>query len=505
VRSVFLRGLGLVYLAAFGSMAAQVDGLIGCRGILPAAEYLARAGRMLGLRPATFWRLPTLCWLSASDRALHGLCWGGVALSLALVVGLMPGLCAALLWLFYLSIVVVGQEFLSYQWDSLLLEAGLLAVLLAPWGVRLGRAGDEPWGFAIWLVRWLVFRLVFLSGVVKLTSQDPAWSDWKALEYHYQTQPLPVWTSWYIHQMPGWFHGLSVGFMFFVELVAPFLMVGPRPIRLAGFVSLVLLQVLISGTGNYGFFNLLTVVLCLTLLDDRDVAWLQWVSRHARQRWEWWWRRAFDRRRPIAGPATEEMEPRGPGRLWSWPRRMVAGVLGGVIIAVTVEKTVESLWPGSVVPDELVTLGRWVGPLRSFNSYGLFAVMTTERPEIIVDASDDGVSWRSYRFHWKPCELSRRPRFTTPHMPRLDWQMWFAALGGDCRFQPWFLRFQQRLLEGEPTVLGLLRENPFPARPPRYVRARLYLYRFTGMGSVDWWTREDQGLFCPPLTLDASE
>jgi len=132
-------------------------------------------------------------------------------------------------------------------------------------------------------------------------------------------------------------------------------------------------------------------------------------------------------------------------------------------------------------------------------------VMTTKRPEIIVEGSDDGVSWRPYRFRWKPCELDRRPRFTPLHLPRLDWQMWFAALGGDCRSEPWFLRFQQRLLEGEPQVLGLLRENPFPARPPRYVRARLYLYKFTGLGSVDWWAREDQGLFCRPLALESFE
>ena len=185
-------------------------------------------GRMLGRGPAAYWRLPTLCWLNASDWALHALCWGGMGSRVALFVGILPGLCAALLWLFYLSLVVGGQDFLGFQWDSLLLEAGLLAVLLAPWGIWLGRARDDPWAFTIWLVRWLVFRLMFLSGVVKLASQDPAWSKWKALEYHYQTQPLPTWTSWYIHQMPPWFHGLSVGLMFFAELVAPFFVVGPE-------------------------------------------------------------------------------------------------------------------------------------------------------------------------------------------------------------------------------------------------------------------------------------
>ena len=217
-----------------------------------------------------------MLWLDASDRVLHLLCWGGVVLAAAADrSGVLPGLVAGLLWLFYLSLAVAGQDFLGYQWDSLLLEAGLLAILLAPWGAWLGRARDEPWPWSIWLVRWLVFRLMFLSGVVKLASGDPAWWAWQALEHHYQTQPLPTWTSWYVHQLPAGFHWLSVGFMFYAELIAPFFVFGPRPIRMVGFASLVLLQVLIAATGNYGFFNLLTIVLCLSWLDDRDWGWLK--------------------------------------------------------------------------------------------------------------------------------------------------------------------------------------------------------------------------------------
>jgi hypothetical protein len=493
--------MGLVYLSAFASIAVQVDGLIGSRGILPAAEYLARAARLLGPGPATWWRLPTLCWLDASDWALHALCWGGMGLGLALVAGVLPGLCAALLWLFYLSLVVVGQDFLSYQWDSLLLEAGLLAMLLAPWRMRLGRADDEPWALSIWLVRWLVFRLMFFSGAVKLASHDPAWSDWKALEYHYQTQPLPTWTSWYVHQMPPWFHELSVGLMFFAELVAPFLMVGPRPIRLTGFAVLVLLQILIAATGNYGFFNLLAVVLCLSLVDDRDLHWADGLLRRCVQGGSRLWSRVHPRRSLPARPSTGESEPSAPGEPWSWPRRVVAGGLGGVILVVTIGQTIESLGPAAMVPAGLLSFASYVAPLRSINTYGLFAVMTTNRPEIVIEGSDDGVTWSPYRFRWKPCELARRPMFATPHMPRLDWQMWFAALGGDCRSEPWFVRFEQRLLEGSPDVLSLMRQNPFPDRPPNYVRARLYLYKFTGRSSADWWAREDRGFFCPPLTL----
>jgi lipase maturation factor 1 len=487
-RSIFLRGLGITYMAAFTSMAAQVDGLIGSHGILPVVDYLDRAQRALGPGPATYWQLPTLLWLDSSDRALHAVCWGGVLLGASLFAGFLPGLCALLLWLSYLSIVVAGQVFLGYQWDSLLLEAGLLAVLMAPWRARLLRATDGPWWFPVWLVRWLVFRLMFQSGVVKLTSQDPTWWHLSALDFHYETQPLPAWTSWYVHQMPAWFHRLSVGFMFYAELVAPFFIFGPRPIRLVGFTSMLLLQLLIAGTGNYGFFNLLAIVLCLTLLDDVD--------------WEWLGRTVIGRRKPAKTEVEDGSTVSRAGGTWSIGRQLAIGAVGIVIIEVTTVEMLERIWP-SVVPISLVELGQYVAPFRSTNSYGLFAVMTTERPEITVEGSEDGTNWKPYQFRWKPGELNRRPGFTTPHMPRLDWQLWFAALAGDCRRAPWFLRFEQKLLEGSPEVLSLLGENPFPERPPHYVRARLEAYTFTRWGSRDWWAREDRGIFCPPIELHA--
>jgi hypothetical protein len=473
-------------MAAFASMAVQVDGLISSRGILPLSDYLARAQRALGSGPTTYWQLPTLLWLDSSDRALHALCWGGFLLGAALFAGFLPGMCALLLWLFYLSIVVAGQVFLGYQWDSLLLEAGLLALLMAPWQPRLSLATDGPWRFTVWLVRWLVFRLMFESGVVKLTSHDPTWWHWSALDFHYETQPLPTWTSWYLHQMPAWFHRISVGFMFYAELIAPFFIFGPRPIRLVGFTSMVILQLLIAGTGNYGFFNVLAILLCLTLLDDVD--------------WECLGRYVIGRRKPAKTDAENDPKASRAGRTWSIARRMAVGAAGMVIIEVTTVEITERIWPG-VVPVALVEFGQYVGTLRSTNSYGLFAVMTTERLEVIVEGSEDGTDWKPYRFRWKPGELNRRPEFTTPHMPRLDWQLWFAALAGDCRRAPWFLRFEQKLLEGSPEVLDLLDENPFLKRPPRYLRARLDAYTFTRWGSRDWWAGQDQGAFCPPIEL----
>jgi hypothetical protein len=552
-RSVLLRGLGIVYLSAFGSLAVQLDGLIGSRGILPAAEYFERAARVLGRDLAAFWQLPSLLWLSASDSALHALCWGGLAASILLIAGVLPGPCLVVLWVFYLSLTVAGQVFLSFQWDVLLLESGLLAVLLTPWGFRLARALDEPWAFAVWLFRWLVFRLMFLSGIVKLTSGDPVWWSWKALDYHYQTQPLPAWTSWYMHQMPSWFGQLSVGVMFYAELVAPFLIFGPKFVRLVGLTSLVLLQLLIAATGNYGFFNVLALVLCVSVLDDRDIESLCALSRRARAPFSWCrlparvsgafsWCRLPAR---VSGPGTGHVratvesvisarpsgdaafpDAAGPGsghvgrgaeaggdagleclattdaalpRSWSWPRRTAVGLAGGLLVVATAVRTVETIFPSVVVPVPVQVVSEALEAMRSTNSYGLFRVMTTKRPEITVEGSDDGLTWKAYGFRYKPGELDRMPGFTTPHMPRLDWQMWFAALSGDCFSEPWFLRFERRLAEGAPEVLALLEKNPFSGRPPRLIRARLDLYTFTRWGSRNWWARDPVGPYCPPM------
>ncbi|MGC8643316.1 MAG: lipase maturation factor family protein, partial [Isosphaeraceae bacterium] len=462
-RSALIRGLGLVYVSAFGSLAVQVDGLFGSRGILPAREYFNEVGNVLGPGLSRYRFLPSLLWINGSDGMLHLLCWGGMLMAAAVVAGLLPGPLLVLLWLFYLSLTTAGQVFLGYQWDALLLEAGFLAILLAPWGLWLHQARDEPWRPTIWLFRWLVFRLMFLSGVVKLASGDASWRSWTALTYHYQTQPLPTWTSWYVHQLPARFHWLSVGFLFYAELIAPFFIFGPRLVRLAGFVSLVLLQTLIAATGNYGFFNLLTVILCLSLLDDRD--WNGLKSCWTRLR----------RRRPGGTILTEPV----PHRVWPLGRRIVVASIGTVLVVATFGLVVEAVWREAPVPGEVVMVQNWLAPLRIVNSYGLFAVMTTRRSEITVEGSDDGETWKPYRFRWKPGELDHRPRFAPWHLPRLDWQMWFAALRGNCLREAWFLRFEDRLLEGSPEVLALLRDNPFPARPPLFIRARLEGYQFT--------------------------
>ncbi len=485
---LFLRLLGAVYLVAFASLWVQVDGLLGSRGILPAVRYLATATRMLG--PERYRLLPTLFWLGSGDGALHAACAAGVVLSLLVLAGVVEVPALAGLWVLYLSLVTVGRDFLSFQWDALLLETGALAVFLPrpSWRARrtpLARA-RPPRPLALLLLWWLLFRLMFSSGAVKLASGDAAWRSLDALKYHYQTQPLPSWIGWFADQLPGGFQVASAVVMFVIELVVPWLILGTRRSRRIAFVPLVALQLLIAATGNYGFFNLLTVALCLLLLDD--AVW----SRLGR-----WGRR-------LAGRLGPPEDGAAPGRR-AWGRWVAAPFVAVVLLVSLVEVTGATGLP-SPWPRPVYALRRAISPLRSVNGYGLFAVMTTERPEIVVEGSDDGTTWRAYGFRWKPGPLDRRPRFCEPHMPRLDWQMWFAALGGNPARDPWFVAFLTRLAEGSPPVLGLLAENPFPDAPPRFLRARLYDYRFTDLETLRntgrWWRREDLGPYLQAVTTE---
>jgi predicted DCC family thiol-disulfide oxidoreductase YuxK len=469
--ALFLRLMGGVYLAAFVSLWVQVAGLVGSDGILPVRGYLSAAESQLGA--ARFWYLPTVLWLNASDLALHLVCAAGVVAALLAVVGVAPAGALACAWLGYLSLATVGQDFLRFQWDGLLLEAGFVAILLAPWRWRSRLSSDPPPSrAALWIGRWLLFRLMVSSAAVKLTSGDPTWHSLTALDYHYFTQPLPPWTAWYANLLPAAFQKMSVLVMFACEGVAPFLLFGPRRVRFIGAMAIAGLQALILITGNYGFFNLLTLALCALALDDGLLS-----------------RRLETAPRPVRTPAV--------GR---WTRRVVAlGLFAMSLAPLSRALAVDDGWLGPVAAAYRLT-----SPLQLVNPYGLFAVMTTARSEIVVEGSVDGREWQAYEFTYKPGDLARRPRFTTPHMPRLDWQMWFAALGS-WRQNPWFLVFSQRLLEGSPSVRALLARDPFPAAPPRYLRARVYGYRFTTpeerRRDGDWWGRSLRGPYIPTLTL----
>jgi len=475
-RRLFLAGIALCYGVAFASLLVQVRGLFGAGGIQPLAAGLAAAAA-----GTPWWRAPSLLWFGASDAVLLALCWCGLALAALVVLGILPRLALALAWVAYLSFVSVGEPFLNFQWDALLLEAGFLAIFLAPGGVRpFGRDEREPSRVLLWLVRWLLFRLMLLSGVVKLASGDECWWKLGALDYHYWTQPLPHRLSHYVHWLPEWFQHVSVVLMFAVELGAPLLVFAPRRCKQIAAVAITSLMALIFATGNYGFFNLLTAVLCIPLVDDRA------------------WRRLL--RRPADPRAALE-----PELVERW-RRAALGTLATVVFLLT--STISLLGVGLPAPSPLVSLYSLVAPFECFNTYGLFRVMTKERPEIVIEGSADGETWKPYRFRYKPLELERAPVFAGLHMPRLDWQLWFAALEHErdfrARRQAWYPQFLGRLLEGSEPVLALLAENPFPDAPPRFVRSTVFLYEFGSPAARSdgiWWRRSDPQTFFPTLTL----
>jgi len=489
--AIYLRLLAAIYFVAFVSLWVQIDGLIGSGGILPAADFFRLVGERLGVERYTYF--PSLCWLSSSDAFLHVLCGAGATVAAAAVILPLWAAPWPILWALYLSLFVAGQTFLGFQWDILLLEAGFLAVLLAPARLTPGRGiVHTPRRIAVELHAWLLFRLLFASGVVKITWNDPSWqlNDLTALTFHYETQCLPPWTAWYMHHLPAAFHRASCAALFAIEIGGSLLLLVPGRARRIGCFLQAILQVTIAVTGNYGFFNYLTLALCVPLLDDAG-----------------WPRRIRQRMLEKNGA------PRLPARRWpAW----LAGSFGGIVGLASIP-----VFVGNLAPDPAA----WLGPLSRawevsyqvaepfhrlhvVSSYGLFRSMTKDRPEIVVEGSDDGTEWKAYEFKYKPGDLSRRPAFVAPHQPRLDWQMWFAALSSPLHDR-WFSSFVHRLLEGSQPVLGLLAKDPFEGKAPRYVRALRYDYHFTspeeGRSTGNWWKRTPRDVYLRPVSLASFE
>ena len=462
---LFLRAMGLIYLAAFVSFGVQALGLIGSHGILPLSEFADAVRSQLGVEG--YWRVPMVFWLEQSDFAIQAACWAGAALSLLLIFNVLPRLSLFFLYALYLSLFYAGQEFMGFQWDLLLLESGFLALLLS--------IATKP---GIWLLRWLLFRLMFLSGAVKLLSGDPTWANLSALSYYFQTEPLPTPLAWYAHHLPQAVLTASTVATFVIELGLPFLIFFPRRLRFVAAFGILFLQVVILLTGNYAFFNLLTMALCLVLFDDAAL------------------RKVLPRR--LTRFVQHNVRDIKPGKIVSY----AVGAFALLIVFVGLVQ-LHAVFSGRISAPA-AWINDEIAPLRIVNSYGLFAVMTTTLPEIIVEGSDDGVHWREYGFKYKPGDVMRRPQWNFPHQPRLDWQMWFAALGTAWE-NPWFSLFLQRLLENSPEVTALLGSNPFPGKPPLYVRALLYDYRYSGPQEKEatgaWWVRQREGIYFPAIAL----
>jgi predicted DCC family thiol-disulfide oxidoreductase YuxK len=465
VSFVFLRLLGLIYLSAFVSFGVQALGLIGSHGILPLAELVKLIGSQAGSE--RFFLMPMLFWFDASDLAIRSVCWAGAGFSLLLIFNVLPRLSLLALYVLYLSLLYGGQTFMSFQWDTFLLETGFLALLLS--------LAQTP---GLWLLRWLLFRFIFMSGVVKLLSGDPNWWNLSALSYHFFTQPLPTPLAWYVAHFSAPALRVATAGVFVVELALPSLIFCPRRLRFGAAFGILLLQSCIVFTGNYNWFNLQTMLLCLLLFDDAAL------------------RKVLPQR--LAGVLSGRVPRRSSKAV-----AVMVGVWGLVLVVLSLVQMDQRF--GGSPPAAAREVDQWIEPMHMVSSYGLFAVMTTERNEIIIEGSDDGSEWREYEFRYKPGDVTRRPPWNIPHQPRLDWQMWFAALD-DPRRVNWFPHFLEKLLENEPTVTALLDKNPFADKAPQYLRAQFYDYTYSSGEELRkglWWQRRSVGLYYPVVRLKA--
>ena len=365
---VFLRGLALIYFAAFASMAVQIDGLIGENGISPIQSELAAIAQYFP--ESKYFLFPTLFWFDASDRTLLLVCFAGMIGAVILLFNVFDRIALLLCYSLYLSISVAGQDFTTFQWDSFLLEAGFLGLFLT-WGSAI----------SVYCYRWLIARFMFMAGVVKLASGDPSWVNLTALNYHYQTQPLPSPLAYYAHYLPQSFNEACVAGVFLIEIIFPFFVFLPRPFRLLTAWSFILLQTSIILTGNYNFFNLLTILICLFLFDDRDI----------------------EKMLPARLTETVRKNQPRPG----FAANGIAAVW--LCLALLVNAiSIRSYQVRQPLPAPLITLVQLSSTYSLINNYGPFAIMTKERPEIIVQGSNDGTNWLTYHFKYKPVDLDQK-------------------------------------------------------------------------------------------------
>ncbi len=459
-RFIFERGLALIYLIAFIAVVNQFIPLLGEHGLLPVPRFV---------EAVPFRASPSLFYLRATDGAFRAAGWLGVLLSFVALTGvvqhrsaLAAGILWGLLWILYLSFVNVGQTFYGFGWESLLLEVGFFTILA-------GAGTAAPPTILNWIYRWTLFRLMFGAGLIKIRG-DSCWRDLTCLDYYFETQPIPNPLSWYFHWLPRpVLHG-GVVFNHVVELIVPFGYFLPQPFAgIAGLITIAF-QLTLIVSGNLSWLNWLTVVLALTTLDNRFLSWL-----------------------PVSIPAIEPMPA---------VQRLAVYGLGVLVAFLSIAPTVNMLSPNQVMNTSF-------NPLQIVNTYGAFGSITRERFEIAIEGTADesleAATWREYQFKGKPGDPSRRPRQIAPYHLRIDWLMWFAAMGS-ARDYEWFSPLILKLLHGDPATIGLLDGNPFPDRPPRWIRARMYKYTFTTAAerqqSGRWWNREIVGDYFPAVRLN---
>jgi len=490
-RFLILRLLGFIYFIAFLAAANQIVPLVGQHGLLPANTFLDRVAGHFGSRWDGFLQLPSLFWFNVSDHFLVAMAWLGVALSLIVLLGYANAILMSLLWALYMSFCNIGQDWYGYGWEIQLLETGFLAIFLCP--LLDGRPFPKrpPPTPVLWLFRWLIFRIMLGAGLIKLRG-DPCWRDLTCLYYHYETQPIPNPLSWWLHFRPHWFHKFGVLWNHILELVVPWFAFGPRTARHIAGAVLVSFQIVLILSGNLSFLNWLTIVPALACFDDSLL------------------RKLFPRRL-VRGVFTlspsdgERAGVRGLADQLRWKtasaHERAALILAGVVALLSISPVANMLSPAQVMNTSF-------NRLHLVNTYGAFGSVGQVRTEIVFEGTSDPTitaqtQWKEYEFTAKPGNPMRRPAIIAPYQPRIDWQIWFAAMSTPDQY-PWTLHFIWKLLHNDPGTLSLLANNPFPAQPPRYIRAQFYRYQFAPPGdpSGAWWKRTLLGSWLPPLSQD---
>lgn len=456
--ALFPRLLGVIYLFLFIPFLFQIKGLVGKEGILPIEPLLRRYKQLFGLK--RFYWIPSVFWAGASDKALMAVPAVGSILACLLIAGFHPCVLLPILILMHISIITAGQDFLSFGWEMYFCEISYNTILIS-------LTGDLNI-FAWFSINLLLFRFHLKSGTSKLQSKDPTWRDLTALKYHYETQPIPNAIAWYFHKLPLWFHKFSTAAVLFLEIVVPFGVFGGETVRMVTFAALMFLQLAIWISGNYSYLNYLTAVFLTLLLSDKYLAF------------------------------TAESHPSGP---WLHSAVSVAALF---LIALQLMR----LWNDYFYNRRIESYLAYFAPFYLSNRYGIFAVMTTKRYEVVIEGSNDKHTWHEYLFRYKPSELTRRPRQIAPFQPRLDWSAWFLPFQNFAD-EPWFQSFLLCLLSGKKEVLKLLRHNPFPGKPPRHLRVQMYLYTYSDAKlkkeTGQWWVREYVGQFSPTFSIKNGE
>lgn len=475
-RFMILRLLGFVYFFAFLSLATQFAPLLGEDGLTPVSNFLVRVSVATGSLSRCFLELPSLFWFFHSDGLMTALAWAGAGLSLVVLAGYANGALLLGLWALYMSFVHVGQDWYGFGWEIQLLETGFLAVFLVPFldGRPFPRTAPPP--LVIWLFRWLIARVMLGAGLIKLRG-DECWRDLTCLKYHYETQPIPNPLSPYFHFMPLWFHKAGVLYNYLAELASPFLIPFGRRLCALGGLFMLVLQVILILSGNLSFLNYLTLVPILSCFDDG--LWARVLPRALVER---------------ARMAREEAVVFKPQVVASWVLTAVVGVL--------------SIGPVANLLSSHQEMNTSFEPFNLVNTYGAFGSVGRERLQLVIEGTGEKkltekTVWTPYEFKAQPEDLKRRPVVCAPYQPRLDWQIWFAAMSDPSQY-PWVFNLVWKLLRNDPVTLGLFAGNPFPEGPPHYIRMRLFRYNFAPLDHPGgfWWERTELGLWLSPLSAD---